>query len=107
MVIFFFGINQNITSMSAELKQLSSVQTDVLLLKNQFGGLEGQVGTINTKIVELEKLPQQAKKMMVGSMLQEMAQRTNFLSTQVEGDDAAKLQQAMDLLNQVQGGMTR
>lgn len=108
MVIFFFGIQQNITGITSEMKALAETKTDVLLLKKQMGGVEGQIGVVNAKMAQLEKLPLQAKRMVLASEIQEMANKASYLSGQMDSaDQSAKLQQAMDLLNQVQVEVAR
>jgi hypothetical protein len=108
VVISFYAVNRSVHHMEGELKGVAEVKTDVLLLKKQMTGVEGQVTAVNGKIAQLEKLPAQAKKMVVAGMVQEMAQKASYLSGQVESaDQAAKLQQAMELLTGVQAEMSK
>lgn len=86
LVVFFFGLNQNLKGMSANVDNLS-----------------GRMTGIEDKVVALENLPHQSKMMVMGTMLQEMAQRAAFMSTQMETEaQNEKLVQAMELLQQVQ-----
>lgn len=96
LVVFFFGLNQNLTGLSARVDNLVSIKDDV-------NALGTRVGTVEERIVALEGLPQKAKKMVMGTMLQEMAQRADYLGTQMETEgQSAKLKEAMQLLQQVQ-----
>ena len=52
-------------------------------------------------MAELENLPAKSKRMVMGTMIMEMAQKASYLSTQVDSPEhAAKLLQAMELLQQ-------
>ena len=96
LVVFFFGLNQN-------FKGLSSRVDSLVVLKNDVGALAGRMNVVEEHLVALEGLPLKAKKMIMGTMLQEMAQRTAYLSTQMDSDDQnEKLSKAMELLRQVQ-----
>lgn len=86
LVVFFFGLNQNLKGMSANVDQLT-----------------GRMSGLEEKVVALENLPHQSKMMVMGTMLQEMAQRAAYMSTQMETEaQNEKLVQAMELLQQVQ-----
>lgn len=96
LVVFFFGLNQNLTGLSARVDSLITIKDDV-------NALGTRVGTVEDRIVALEGLPKKAKQMVMGTMLQEMAQRADYLGSQMETDEqTAKLKQAMELLQQVQ-----
>ena len=93
LAVFFFGINQNISGLSARVDGLSTLKDDVALLG-------GRVDTVEAR---MEALPVKARKMVVGTMLQEMAQRTAYLGTQMDTEaQNEKLHRAMELLQQVQ-----
>ncbi len=90
LVVFFFGLNQNLKGVSGTVDQLS-----------------GRMNGIEDKIVALENLPQKSRMMVMGTMLQEMAQRAAYMSTQMETPEQnEKLHQAMELLQQVQTEVT-
>lgn len=93
LAVFFFGINQNISGLSARVDGLTTLKDDVALLG-------GRVDTVEAR---MEALPVKARKMVVGTMLQEMAQRTAYLGTQMDTEaQNEKLHRAMELLQQVQ-----
>ncbi|BBD07341.1 hypothetical protein [Desulfovibrio ferrophilus] len=96
LVVFFFGLNQNISGLSTRVDNLG-------VLKNDVDALGGRMNVVEDRLVTLEGLPLKAKKMVMGTMLQEMAQRAAYLSTQLDGEGQnARLQQAIELMQQVQ-----
>lgn len=93
LVVFFFGLNQNLKGVSATVEQLA-VST---------GELTGRMDGIEGKVAELENLPEKSRMMVMGTMLQEMAQRAAYLGTQMQTEEQnEKLHRAMELLQQVQ-----
>lgn len=96
LVVFFFGLNRNLTGLSAKVDGLATLKTDV-------EALDGRMGVAEERLVALETLPAKARKMVMGTMLQEMAQRTAYLGTQMDTEaQNEKLHRAMELLQQVQ-----
>ncbi|WP_461211079.1 hypothetical protein [Desulfocurvus sp. DL9XJH121] len=96
LVVFFFGLNQNLSGLTAKVDGL-------VVLKDDVGALAARMGTAEERLVALEGLPQKARKMVMGTMLQEMAQRTAYLSTQMDSEaQNEKLHRAMELLREVQ-----
>lgn len=82
--VLFFKANQNLNVLSKDVSGISS-----------------KIGTIDAKMAELENLPAKSKRMVMGTMIMEMAQKASYLSTQVENpEQAAKLLQAMELMQQ-------
>lgn len=101
LVVFFFGLNQNLNGLSARVDNL-------VVLKNDVDALGGRVNVVEDRLVALEGLPLKAKKMVMGTMLQEMAQRAAYLSTQMDGENQnERLVQAMELLQQVQAEVVK
>jgi len=93
LVVFFFGLNQNLKGVSATVEQLAVSS----------GDLAGRVDSVEGKLAELENLPEKSRMMVMGTMLQEMAQRTAYLGTQMQTQEQnEKLHRAMELLQQVQ-----
>jgi len=82
--VLFFKANQNLNVLSKDVSGISS-----------------KIGTIDAKVAELENLPAKSKRMVMGTMIMEMAQKASYLSTQVDNpEQAAKLLQAMELMQQ-------
>lgn len=82
--VLFFKVNQNVT-----------------VLNNDMQGITAKVGAMDVRMAELENLPAKSKRMVMGTMIMEMAQKASYLSTQLDNpEQAAKLLQAMELLQQ-------
>ncbi|MFP5221892.1 MAG: hypothetical protein ACLGSA_06335 [Acidobacteriota bacterium] len=82
--VLFFKANQNLNVLSKDVS-----------------GISTKIGTMDAKMAELENLPAKSKRMVMGTMIMEMAQKASYLSTQVENpEQAAKLLQAMELMQQ-------
>ena len=82
--VLFFKANQNLGNLSKDVS-----------------GLSTKVGAMDVRMAELENLPAKSKRMVMGTMIMEMAQKASYLSTQMDNpDQAAKLLQAMELLQQ-------
>ncbi|SKA78791.1 hypothetical protein [Desulfobaculum bizertense] len=94
LVVFFFGLNQNLTSLNQQVSVIP--------------GIQNQIATMETDLATLKDLPSQTRRMVVGTMLDEMAQKANFLGGQMEDEaQAAKLQEAMKLIQGVQADMQK
>lgn len=82
--VLFFKANQNLAGLSKDVT-----------------GLSAKVGVMDARMAELENLPAKSKRMVMGTMIMEMAQKASYLSTQIDNpEQAAKLLQAMELLQQ-------
>ena len=101
LVIFFFGLNQNINGLSKEVQSLSG-------LKGQVATLETSMGQMDSRLVELEKLPSKTRNLIIDQHLEEMASKTQYLSGQLEDKaQGEKLLQAQKLLREVQAGLDK
>ncbi len=82
--VLFFKANQNINVLGTDIK-----------------GIATKVGAMDVRMAELENLPAKSKRMVMGTMIMEMAQKASYLSTQLDNpEQAAKLLQAMELMQQ-------
>jgi hypothetical protein len=82
--VLFFKANQNLNVLSKDV-----------------AGVSSKIGTMDARMAELENLPAKSKRMVMGTMIMEMAQKASYLSTQLDNpEQAAKLLQAMELLQQ-------
>jgi len=71
------------------------------LLTKDVAGISAKIGVMDARMAELENLPAKSKRMVMGTLIMEMAQKASYLSTQVDNpEQAAKLLQAMELLQQ-------
>lgn len=85
LTVFFFGLNQNMTGLSEQVKEIGQV-------KQQLAGVQQQMAV-------LEKLPETTRKMVLSGMLAESAQKLAYVQGQLpEGETTAKLVQALELL---------
>lgn len=113
LVVFFFGLNQNIAGLSQEVKALSSLKQDVAALGGQLatvqgdvGGLQGEMRTANGKIAELEKLPAKTRNMIITNDLNEMGEKLGYIGGQLDAAQADKLKQVQSIIKQLQSDLT-
>lgn len=95
--------SQDISRMALVIALLAVLVAGVLFFKaNQnIDAVSATVTSLDSRMGELENLPAKSKKMVLNTIIMEMAQKASFLSTQVDNkDQAAKLVQAMELLQQ-------
>jgi hypothetical protein len=93
---FYFNLNQNI-------KQLTMQVQDLAVIKTTVSSLDTKVGTMESKVAELETLPSKTRAALMSSILQEMTQKTSYMSTQLQSPEQQdKLMKAKELIQQVQ-----
>ncbi|MGE4441626.1 MAG: hypothetical protein AB7D27_09075 [Desulfomicrobium sp.] len=93
---FYFNLNQNIKQLTQQVRDLSVIKTAV-------STLDTKVGTMESKVAELETLPAKTRAALMGSILQEMTQKTSYMSTQLQSpEQQEKLMKAKELIQQVQ-----
>lgn len=115
LVVFFFGLNQNITGLSEEVQTLGGLREEVGALSTQIGdvqqavgGLQENVGAMESRVAELEQLPTQTRNMIIMNDLSAMSQRLGYIGSQI-GDEqqTARLREAQQLLQQLQNDMAQ
>ncbi len=93
---FYFNLNQNIRQLTQQVRDLSVIKTAV-------STLDTKVGTMESKVAELETLPAKTRAALMSSILQEMTQKTSYMSTQLQSpEQQEKLMKAKELIQQVQ-----
>lgn len=93
---FYFNLNQNIKDLTQQVQDLSVIKTTV-------SSLDTKVGTMESKVAELETLPAKTRAALMISILQEMTQKTSYMSTQLQSpEQQEKLMKAKELIQQVQ-----
>jgi len=117
IVIFFFGLNQNITGLNQEVQALSDMRQEVGTLSARVGSLQQSMGGIQQaisgiqenveamegRLVQLEGLPAQTRNMIILNELSAMDQRLGYIGSQVTDEQqTASLQEAQKLLQQLQ-----
>lgn len=101
LIVFFFGLNQNMTGLTNEVRDIPEMKQNIATMSSRMDSME-------TEMAALRDLPQEAKRMMVQSMLQEMSQRVGYMSIQVENEQqSAKLNRAVELLQEVQADLAK
>lgn len=93
---FYFNLNQNIKHLTQQVQDLSVIKTAV-------SSLDTKVGTMESKVAELETLPAKTRAALMSSILQEMTQKTSYMSSQLQSpEQQEKLMKAKELIQQVQ-----
>jgi len=101
MVVFFFGLNQNVKGLSTQAKLIPAMQDNMVLMNKNMESMD-------TRLLAVEELPARARNIIMGAMLEEMAGSTGYLQTQIDDPAAAeKLQAAAELLRQVQADLKK
>ncbi|NLW80398.1 MAG: hypothetical protein GXY42_01820 [Desulfovibrionales bacterium] len=93
---FYFHLNQNIKTLTQQVQDLSLIKTAV-------SSLDTKISTMESKVADLETLPAKTRAALMSSILQEMSQKTSYMSTQLESEEQKdKLMRAKELIQQVQ-----
>jgi hypothetical protein len=119
MVVFFFSLRQNIAALDSQVKGVTgaeeAVQTmenDVQTMENKVAALDSRVADLNSNVEDLsqavdklEGLPQEAKRMVYASMMDEMAQKADMLGNDLDEASKKKLAEVQKILKEVASGM--
>lgn len=100
LVVFFYGLNQNLTSLTAEVKDLQTVRGEVEALNSQMDVVDG-------RLVELEKLPTKTRHIIMDGIIEEMNQKAAYVGAQLSEEEQAKLAKVQELLKDVQSGLQK
>lgn len=93
---FYFHLSQNIKDLTQQVRDLSLIKTAV-------SSLDIKMNTMESKVADLETLPAKTRAALMSSILQEMTQKTSYMSTQLESEEQQdKLMKAKELIQQVQ-----
>jgi hypothetical protein len=93
---FYMHLNQNIKSLTQQVQDLASIKTSVATL-------DTKVGTMESRVADLETLPAKTRAALMSSILEEMGQKTSYMSTQLQSPEQQdKLMKAKELIQQVQ-----
>lgn len=93
VVVLYFVVDQNISGLSGQVQEAAA--------------LEQEVGALDARVTEMENLPAQTRNLILFNDLAEMSQKAEYLSGQLEGEQAAKLEQAGVLLREIQQDLGR
>lgn len=92
----YMRLNQDIETLNLQVRDLSAVKTTV-------STLDTKIGTMETRVADLESLPAKTRAALMSSILQEMSQKTSYMSTQLDSPEQQdKLMRAKELIQQVQ-----
>lgn len=119
MVVFFFSLRQNIATLDSQIKgtskaeeavqgmqdKVASMDSKVASLDNQLADLDNQVLSLNKAMDKLEGLPQETKRMVYASKMNEMAQQAAMLGQDLDDTSKKKLAEVQKLLKEVQKGL--
>jgi outer membrane murein-binding lipoprotein Lpp len=93
---FYFNLNQNLKNLTTQVQDLASIKTSVATLNTK-------VGTMESKVADLETLPAKTRAALMSSILEEMSQKTSYMSSQLQSPEQQdKLMKAKELIQQVQ-----
>ncbi len=105
VVVLFFGLNQNLDGIGKEVKVLSGLKGEVTAMKAQVGGIEGQIAGINDQVGVMEqqisKMPVAMQRAIITDAINDATNKLGYIGSQLDKEQAAKLGQAMNLLQQV------
>jgi cell division protein FtsB len=92
----YMHLNQSLTTLNRQVQDLSAIKTTV-------STLDTKINTMETRVADLETLPAQTRAALMSSILQEMSQKTSYMSTQLDSPEQQdKLMRAKELIQQVQ-----
>lgn len=93
---FYLHLNQNIKNLTQQVQDLAVIKTAV-------SSLDLKMNTMESKVADLETLPAKTRAALLGSLLDEMSQKTSYMSQQLDSDEQRdKLMKAKELMQQVQ-----
>ncbi|WP_028573841.1 hypothetical protein [Desulfonatronovibrio hydrogenovorans] len=95
LIIFYYALNKNMDEISGKVDLITET-------REMIQDLDNKMVEMDARIAEIEQLPDVVKNMVLGGMLDEMAQKAGYIGGQVSEEQKAKLEQARDLLQQVQ-----
>ncbi|WP_027369294.1 hypothetical protein [Desulfovermiculus halophilus] len=112
MVVFFFSLRQNIAALDSQVKGVTGAEEAVQTMENKVATLDSRVADLNSNVEDLsqavdklEGLPQEAKRMVYASMMDEMAQKADMLGKDLDEASKKKLAEVQKILKEVTSGM--
>lgn len=103
VAIFFFGLSQNIRGLSREMQEYKALKNTVTSLDAYVGDIVTQMGHINAQLLDMdERSKDMVVQLLTESMLNDMLQKTSYLSSQLDNTiDRDKLQRIQELLQEL------
>ena len=118
LVVFFFGLNQNISGLSEQVKALSGLQQEMAAMGDRVDGVEAFVGVVDGKVgalgediagvnAQLAELPAETRNMIIVNDLDEMNGKLGAFSSDLDEAQAAKLAAARRIINELKVDLTK
>ena len=108
MVVFFFSLRQNIATINNQVKGVTgaeevvqTMQGKVDAMKSQVADLDEQVQSLNQAMDKVEGLPEETRRIVYESMMDEMAQKADMLGQQLNGAAQEKLAEVNKILDEL------
>ncbi len=98
MVVFYFSLKLTVGSMEKKVAELYPVKKQVVVL-------DKTVGELQNKMARLENLPEKTRKMIFANILNDLSQKTEYLSSQMKGAQREKLLRIESMLKELQRNM--
>ena len=118
LVVFFFGLNQNISGLSEQVKALSGLEQEMAAMGDRVDGVEAFVGVVDGKVgalgediagvnAQLAELPAETRNMIIVNDLDEMNGKLGALGSDLDEAQAAKLAAARRIINELKVDLTK
>ena len=115
LVVFFFGLNQNISGLSEQVK---ATQQEMAAMGERVDGVEASVGVMEGKVTafgeniasinaQLAELPAETRNMIIVNDLDEMNGKLGALGSDLDEAQAAKLAAARRIINELKVDLTK
>jgi len=99
LVVFYYAVNNSMDELSGEVGQITETRQMVQ-------DLDTKMSEMDARIAEVENLPVVVRSMVLGGMLEEMSQKAGYIGAYVTEEQKARLEQAQELMKQVQEELT-
>ncbi|MEW5772851.1 MAG: hypothetical protein AB1916_04945 [Thermodesulfobacteriota bacterium] len=94
LTVFFFGLNQNMTGLTEQVREIGQVKQ--------------QLATVQQQVAALENLPAATKRMVLSGMLAETSQKLAYVQSQLpEGETSGRLGKAIEEIAAVQADLAK
>jgi len=95
MVIFYFSMKLTVGTIEKKMAELYPVKKQVVIL-------DKTVGDLQSRMKKIEKLPEETRKMIYGDILNEISQKTEYLSQHLKGSQRDKLMEVKRILQELE-----
>ncbi len=113
LIIFYYTVNSQVNQIQEQVGQVDEaialveeieqkLDNGIEELAADLEGMTEDLQALDNRVAELENLPAMVRNMVLGGMLEEMSQKTEYVGTQVSPEQQEKLMQARELMREVQ-----